>query len=318
MLNRQKILIYEKEISTMKINEIMEIYEEVYMKNNIKQTTYMGYKVNIDHHILPVLGDKDSEELQYIDIDLLVIKLRQKGLNNSTIRYVLKVLKQALNFAEKRRYIRFNIMTSYEMPKKNTYTYQTLSDNEINLLLDDILSSDDDIKLCVLLMTCYGMRRGECLGLKYSDINENIMSIRRTSQYVKKEFLTTDCKTEKSKRDILLMPEHIPIIENYHINRQKNLDGFLMRKKNGNRITQNILQRDYKILLKRLELPNVRIHDLRHSYATMMVRNGVNPKIISTVLGHSNIGITMDLYSHADISMQEACLNVIGNKIVNG
>lgn len=302
----------------MKINDIMKIYREVYMKNNIKQSTYMGYSVNIDNHILPVLGDKDSEELQYIDIDLFVAELSHKGLKNTSIHYALQVLKQALNFAEKRRYIRFNIMTSYDMPKKNSYTHTTLSDEEINLLLDDVLSGDSDIKLCVLLMACYGMRRGECLGLKYSDIGGNILSIRRTSQFVNNEFMTTDCKTEKSQRDILLMPEHIPIIENYHRNRQKNLDGFLMRKENGRRITQNTLQREYKILLNRLELPNVRIHDLRHSYATMMMRSGVNPKIVSTVLGHSTIGTTMDLYSHADISMQEACLNVIGNKIVNG
>lgn len=287
------------------------------MKNNLKPSTYNGYRVNIDNHILPVLGNKDSEELDYKDIDILVSKLTQEKLNNTSIRYTLKVLKQALTFAQKRKYINYNIMESYELPKKNKYNYSTFSEEELNLLISDMLNGDNDIKLCLILMVCYGLRRGECLGLKYSDLNGNILRIRRTSQFVHKDFLTTDCKTEKSRRDILLTKEHINIIKEYHMNREKNPDGFLMRKTDGRRITQNMLQREFKLALKRLKLPDIRIHDLRHSYATLMMSNGVNPKIISSVLGHSSISITMDLYSHADTSMQKACLSVIDDKITS-
>jgi integrase len=228
------------------------------------------------------------------------------------------VFKQALSFAVKRQYIRFNIMEVYELPRKNTYNYTVLSVDEMILLLREILNGENDIKLIIMFMLCYGMRRGECLGLRYSDLSDNVLSIRRTTQFTGGKFLTTDCKTEKSKRDLLLMQEHMSYIETYHRERETNSEGFLMRKEDGSRITQNILQREFKHILERLRLPDIRLHDLRHSYATMMVRNGVNPKIISSVLGHSSIGITMDLYSHADVSMQTTCLGVIGKKFGGG
>lgn len=288
------------------------------MKNNLKPSTYQSYSINIDNHILPQLGERDTDSLEYKDIDFFVSKLNSKGLNNTSVRYVLKVLKQALCYSVKRQYIRFNIMEVYELPRKNTYSYTVLSVDEMTALLNELLEGDSDIKLIILFMICYGMRRGECLGLRYSDLAEDVLSIRRTTQFTNGRFLTTDCKTEKSKRDILLMPEHLPYIEAYNSEREKNPEGFLMRRKDGSRITQNIVQREFKRFLERLELPNIRLHDLRHSYATMMMRNGVNPKIVSSVLGHSSIGITMDLYSHADVSMQKACLDVVGRKIGGG
>lgn len=288
------------------------------MKNNLKPSTYQSYSVNIDNHILPFFGERDTDTLEYRDIDLFVSKLNSKGLNNTSVRYALKVFKQALSYSIKRQYIRFNIMEVYELPRKNTYNYTVLSAEEMTTLLNELLKCDSDIRLIILFMICYGMRRGECLGLRYSDVSENVLSIRRTTQFTKGRFLTTDCKTEKSKRDILLLTEHLPCIETYHKEREKNSEGFLMRRKDGSPITQNILQREYKLFLKRLGLPDIRLHDLRHSYATMMVRNGVNPKIVSAVLGHSSIGITMDLYSHADISMQTACLDVVGKTIGGG
>ena len=283
------------------------------MKNHVKESTFISYSVNIDKHILPALGERDAESLEYKDIDLFVAGLNTSGLNNTTVRYVLKVMKQALSFCVKRQYIRFNIMDVYEMPRKNNYTHTILDENEMVALLDG--SKGTEIELCILFMACYGIRRGECLGLRYSDIHDNVLEIRRTSHMVAGKFLTTDCKTEKSKRDIKLLEADKPLIEAYNIRCARNPEGFLMRKEAGSRITQNILQREYKLLLEKLGLPNVRLHDLRHSYATLMMRNGVNPKIVSTTLGHSSIGITMDLYSHADISMQDACLNVVGSKL---
>lgn len=302
----------------MTVAEVMEIYRGIHMRNNLKPSTYQSYSVNIDNHILPQLGERDTDSLEYKDIDLFVAKLNSKGLNNTTVRYILKVFKQALSYSVKRQYIRFNIMEVYELPRKNTYNYTILSVDEMVLLLKELLNGDNDIKLIIMFMLCYGMRRGECLGLRYSDLAEDVLSIRRTTQFTGGKFLTTDCKTEKSKRDILLRPEHLTYIETYHRERGMNPEGFLMRRKDGSRITQNILQREFKHILKRLKLPDIRLHDLRHSYATMMVRNGVNPKIISSVLGHSSIGITMDLYSHADVSMQTACLDVVGEKFGDG
>lgn len=301
----------------MTVREILELYRRVYMKTNLKPTTYRSYSVNIDNHLIPYIGDKDPETLTCFDIDDLVANIATERINNTTIAYALRVLKQALRFAQRRQYIRVNIMDSYDMPKKSSFTYTILTADQMDSLLAYLKETGSDIYFAVLMAAWYGLRRGECMGLMSSDILENVCSVRRTTHFEHGDFQTTSCKTEKSKRDILLSDLHLQEIREYDRVRAKNREGYVLRDFEGNRITQNMLQLRYKAALEALELPRVRFHDLRHSYATVMLRNGVNPKIVSSVLGHSSIGITMDLYSHADISMQKACLDVMEKHLPN-
>lgn len=114
-----------------------------------------------------------------------------------------------------------------------------------------------------------------------------------------------------SVRRIALTPKDLRRLRQYDLLRSRSVVGYFCRDVDGDYITVNQLQHKFKQLLRFCELPDLRFHDLRHSYATSMLRAGVHPKVISSVLGHSDISTTLDIYSHYDLAMQDACLSAL-------
>ncbi len=158
------------------------------------------------------------------------------------------------------------------------------------------------IEAPVTLALCYGLRRGECLGITAQDIDikNSILHIQRTRSRERGQDIITPCKTDKSNRFILIRPEHAEMITGKA--------GQEMQK-----LTPEMLNKEFNNFTRLYSYPNVRFHDLRHSYATLMMKKGINPKIVSTVLGHSKVDTTLDIYSHPDVSMQKICLDVFQN-----
>ena len=298
----------------MTVRELLEKFDSIYMRSRLKETTRDGYRRNI-YHINSVLAEYDVSALTLDDIDALVSHLFSERLNNSSVRYVLRTFSVALNFGIRRKYITTNIISLYDKPRKNRIEYNTLSGEDVTLLLTYLKNENSDIFAPVLLACLYGLRRGECIGVKMNDFISDRLFIHRTAVYKKGDFYTTDCKTEKSNRDILIDNVHLLSLKQYDEQRPKEKDGYLFRDSLGKRMTQNQLQLRFKDVLKNCGLPDIRFHDLRHTYATMMLRSGVNPKIVSSVLGHSDVKVTLDIYSHVDISMQEKCLEVTRNLV---
>ena len=114
-----------------------------------------------------------------------------------------------------------------------------------------------------------------------------------------KKQVISDCKTESGNRHVLLSPLHLRRLL------EIGGDGFLCE------LTPMQLEYRFKRFLLKYDFPNMRFHDLRHSYATLMLSKGVNPKIVSTILGHSGVDVTLDIYSHPDVSMQQICVDFL-------
>lgn len=285
------------------------------MRIKLKPTTVSGYLVNVNNHILPYIGNIELPDVDFLCLDKLTSILVSKNLNGTSIRYVYAVLKRAFSFAVKRRYIDYNIIQDYDLPCKNRYDYSTYTEEELIKIIGYLRETDNDIFPAVLLAGCFGLRRGECLGIKTIDIRSDSIIIRQSSTYLNHEMITTDCKTRTSKREILVSNEIITILSEYDRLRINNSEGWFIRNRNGKRISSNSLNNRFNRVQKKLSLPHIRFHDLRHTYATIMMKNSINPKIVSRILGHSSIGITLDLYSHYDIDMQRPALAEITDKI---
>ncbi len=157
---------------------------------------------------------------------------------------------------------------------------------------------DTSLEIPVTLALCYGLRRGECLGIIPGlDVNPDtcVLHVQRTRSIENQKEVITPCKTEDSDRYILLRSEHMRL--------------FHKKTRLACSLSPMQLEHRFKMVLQKHGFPAIRFHDLRHSYATLMLSKGVNPKIVSSVLGHSGVEITLDIYSHPDVSMQRFCLD---------
>ncbi len=291
----------------MTIHELANDFRCNYMNRRLKPTTIRGYEVNLNSYILPYFKSYALEQVTYSAIDDFVAKIGSIGLSNTSIIYVLATFSKIYSYAVKRGYIAYNPLKSYDYPRKNSFQYNTLTQGQMEVLL---FAAKDKDEFPALLLAChYGLRRGEACAVSMNDISGNVLYIRRTVTHVGGELVFTTPKSDKI-RCIKLLDEDIKQLLAYDKKRKKHSSGALMRDKVGQIVTPNAINKRLKKLLQALSLPAVRFHDLRHSYATIMMQNGINPKIVSTVLGHSSVDITLDLYSHCYVDMQDVCLQV--------
>jgi len=286
----------------MTLAELAKEFESNYMENRLRPSTIRGYKTNLDKHALPHLGERTIESLSVDDLDELTSTLK-KSLSNKSIVYVHATLRKMLSYAIKRGYLAKSPYAMFDLPRVEKYHYRVLDREQMSRLLT--LCKGTPLEVPVTLALCYGLRRGECLGIipeKDLDLYSAVLHIQRTRSSEHGKAVCTPCKTEKSNRLVLLSPEHA-----------KWLYGF----QNGSDYACNLLPHHLDKLfhrfLKEHGFPKIRFHDLRHSYATFMLSNGINPKIVSTVLGHSTVSITLDIYSHPDVRMQSVCLQAMAS-----
>lgn len=142
------------------------------------------------------------------------------------------------------------------------------------------------------------------------DLRQFIITVDCSATDVSHRRELSSTKTVSGVRKILLSRSHSLKLQFYIAYRGISGSDYLCQTSNGF-LTGNQLMYHFKRALSALNLPNIRFHDLRHSYATLMLKNGVNPKIVSSVLGHSDVSTTLNIYSHYDYTMQEACLDIL-------
>lgn len=271
-----------------------------YILKRLKPSTIRGYNVNLNNHILPYLSEKDVDKLTVNDLDDLTDKLAAKGLSNKSIVYVHATLRKMYSYAVKRSYVLYTPYSAFDLPRVEKYHHTVLNSEQITKLL--VLTKNTDMYIPIMLAVRYGLRRGEILGIMPKidiDFPACTLHVQRTLTVEGGKKQITSCKTSNSDRRLLLADEDVIIL-----------------KKSGNKqflvnISPNMVDKKFKSIIQKYDFPDVRFHDLRHSYATYMLSQGVNPKIVSQVLGHSGIDITLDLYSHPDVSMQKVCLQAL-------
>jgi len=175
----------------------------------------------------------------------------------------------------------------------------------------------DRLEALYVLTLNTGMRQGELLALKWDDVDleRGVLRVRRTLTHADKAFVLGEPKTKNSRRTIRLTPRAVDALR-VHLSRQlEEIEemgslyqpgGLIFATESGTIINpSNLRNRSFKPLLKRAGLPPIRFHDLRHTCATLLLGRDVNAKVVSEMLGHSSISITLDIYSHLLPDMQE-------------
>lgn len=284
----------------MTLNELAQEFNANYMERRLRPSTVRGYLVNLNKHVLPYFGDIEVSSFTVDHLDRLT-EILFRCLGAKSIVYVHATLRKMLNYAIRRGHIHSSPYDMFDLPRVKRFNYQVLSREQMTALLQCCKGTPLEIPVTMALF--YGLRRGECLGIIPTldlDYRSRTLHIQRTRSSEHGKTTVTPCKTENSDRRILLTQEHADLLRS-HANGTEYACSIL----------PHYLDKHFRQLLSDNNLPSIRFHDLRHSYATFMLSQGINPKIVSSVLGHSTVSITLDIYSHPDVSMQNACLQVM-------
>lgn len=201
---------------------------------------------------------------------------------------------------------------------------QVLTQEQVNILLEDI--KDTPLFIPVLLAVTCGMRRGEILALKWANIDFDKKTIYISNSLIETdgEIIMQDPKTETSRRTIYMPDVVIKALKEHKkkqaqnklmLGQNYNDDDFVCCWDNGQPFRPDFITHAFTKVLKKLNLPHVRFHDLRHTHVTLLLQQDVHPKIVQERLGHSSISMTLDTYSHVLPNMQQEAANRIDELI---
>jgi len=326
-------VIYQIETNTfinpdkLTLGEYLKRWVSDYVELNLAPSTVAGYKVNIEKHIIPSIGNVPIQKLQPAHIQKFYNeKLKngrldgKGGLSAKSVIYIHRNLREALTYAVKQQILIRNVADMVELPKIKKFQAKYLNEDEVQKLLEVFKGTYCYIP--VMLAVGLGLRRGEALGLQWKDIDfdNNTIHINRSLIPTKQGLPFHDPKTEGSKRIIVasetIMSELRKVKENQEQNKELLEEAYneldlVTCYDDGSPINPVALGHSFARTLKRNKLPHIRFHDLRHTNATLMLKQNVPAKVASERLGHSTIEITLDLYSHVLKEMQEEAASKI-------
>lgn len=313
---------FERKTDSSPMSVYLRHWLDSYCVPRLAPNTVRGYQVNVEKHIIPYIGAIPLNKLQPKDLQALYDKLLASGLSGTSTRYVHNNLHKALEQAVKAQLIPRNPADLVEPPKADRYEAQTLTPEQAQRLV--AACAGTEIHLPVLLALTLGLRRGEALGLQWTDVDlaYKTVTVRHSASFSKGGLSLGTTKTKNSRRT-LMIPEVLQETLEATLEKQTqeaerfgagyNPYGLVCCRSDGSPLTSGVLNRQYHALLEKLGLPSIRFHDLRHTNATLMLRNSIPAKIVSAMLGHSSISITMDTYSHVITEMQGGAVGVMND-----
>lgn len=284
-------------------------------KPHLEESTWTSYEIMIRRHINPVLGNTKLKNLQPHHLRSLYNEKLENGrvdgkggLSPRAVHYIHSIINAALKQAIKERLINFNVAEVVELPKMKKHEMRPLNDEEIDIFLDE--ASKTRHYTAYMLELGSGLRRGELLGLKWQNVNLEEGKITVLEQLVRskeKGLIIKNLKTKSSRRTIPLPSDVAKQLKVYRKQqlKEKMLLGpayqdndLVFCNPDGKPYDPRAFTKHFERLVKRAALPEIRFHDLRHTYATQLLKSGVHVKVAQQLLGHSSITMTLDTYSH--------------------
>ncbi|MDQ0417986.1 integrase [Croceifilum oryzae] len=311
------------EPSKISFKEFLSTWLTNYAQTNCAPRTFEEYQFIAMEHVSPELGNITMDNLKPMHFQNYYFKKLTKGRKDGTgglsARSVLahhRLIHQALEFAVKLQVLKVNPAKSATPPRSEKKEFNVLTKEDIYTLLEG--AKGKYFYESVFLAITTGMRRGEIFALRWCDVDfsNQTFAIRQTIQRLKGKGLVIRkaTKTHGSRRSIAVSNAVIEMLK-VQLEKQaqhkqelgvyyQNHD-LVMANKDGSPVNIDYVSREFGRLVKKLDIPHVRFHDLRHSHATLLLHQGEHPKIVSERLGHSTISITMDTYSHVTPNMQK-------------
>jgi integrase len=307
------------------------------IKPGRRPSTWAGYRALVDNYIVPSIGDVRLVDVTPGDIAQLLTELRESGrrdgreggLAESTLRQLYAVLSGALQHAVEAGMIVRNPASALprnvkpRVRKKEMHTWDAV---QLRAFLNSV--RDDRLYAAFLTAAMTGMRRSELVALQWSDIDLGTgqVSVRRGVTSVGYKRHVGETKSGRA-RTVAIDPETVAVLRRHRATQLEERmkwgeawtdTGDVFTREDGTALHPQTLSRTFDRRVVRAKLPRISFHGLRHTHATLLLRSGVHPKIATERLGHASTGITLDLYTHVQVGMQEDAAARVGTLVLGG
>ncbi|MBO0795474.1 MAG: site-specific integrase [Ktedonobacteraceae bacterium] len=297
-------------------SDIHGAYKKAHTRSNIAKAC---------KRVDPFIGHLKLQKLTGDHLQHMYGIWQKEGLSPNTIRLIHVILSTAFKQAIKWKRMSSNPCKDVTLPKAVKHAHVCLTPEQAQQLIQT--AREHPLECLLVLAVTTGLRKGELLGLRWSDIDleKQTLQVARTVSYIAMDgksysFIETGPKTEQSRRTIQIPQfaiEHLRLHRAKQLQRRHQAGGawndqdLVFPGTLGTHYRPPTLQRHFTALLNRAGLPRMRFHDLRHSAATILLSFGVNAKVIQELLGHSNIQTTLNLYSHVLPGMQKEAMSYL-------
>ena len=305
----------------MRFGDWLEYWYETHSKPKIRPTTQLGYESRIRLHIVPEIGNIPLNKLTQNDLQQFYARLKKngrkslterfgEGLSDRMVRMCHATCRSALEKAVQDGLIRINPAIGCKLPPKRAREMQVLDRDELQRFL--IQAQAEGYYELFLLDLATGLRRGELMALQWDDLDfeTGVLNVNKQVYQVNGELQFSEPKTKNSIRKIVLPPSVVEVLREY----KKTVNSrwmFPSPVKEDRPLTPGVVRKRLQLILEHAGCKQVRFHDLRHTFATLALQNGMDVKTLSAMLGHVSAATTLDIYTHATSDMQHAAARKI-------
>lgn len=308
------------EPSKLTVGEYLERWLNEYASVRVAPLTLRRYQIVVRDHLIPLLGDIPLAKLTPMEIQKAYLKDLENGnkrvpgkLAPQSVAQHHRVLRKALKQAVRWQLLSRDPSDGVEPPRFTRKEMAVLDEADVLRLLERM--KGHMYYLPVLMAVTTGMRRGEILALRWQDVDLETgnVRVRRTVQELKGGITFKEPKTAKSRRTVKLPADVLQALQKHRtkqaedklfLGAQYQDNGLVFAEFSGKPIRPSRLTMSFGQFARKMGY-NMRFHDLRHTHATLLLKAGVNPKVVSERLGHSTVGTTLDVYSHVLPDMQD-------------
>ena len=314
MADRNSGLVFDA--GNLAVGEYVDRWITDCVKGTVRESTFERYECAIRAHIKPILGSIKLKSLTPAHVRGFYRENLDSGLAPGTVHKLHVVLHKALDQAVTDGLVARNATDALKLPRIDREEIKPLTAEEANRLIE--AAHGERLRALYVLAIHTGLRQGELLSLRWEDVDLEAatLRVRRTLTCAGGKYSFAEPKTKKSRRTVRLTAGAIAALRNHLERQMEEMErlgtlykpgGLVFANEIGGIINpSNLRNRSFARLLRRAGLPaDTRFHDLRHTCATLLLSRNVNPKIVSEMLGHANIAITLDTYSHVLPDMQE-------------
>ena len=302
------------EQSQVTLGDFLDKWLVVVAGPRVSERTLADYRGNLTRYIRPTLEERRLQDLRPFEIQTLYAAMLERGLSPRTVRATHAPLRSALDQAVKWQLVPRNPARLVDLPKQPKQERRVLTAEEASRFL--VSAREDRLHALWVVLLTTGLRPGEALGLRWEDWEGDRLRVQRSlTRTAEGGWVLAEPKTSRSRRSVTLPSSTSEPLGTHRVNQARERlqrgmgyqdDGLVFCTAQGTPLDlPGVTRRHFHPILKAAGLERIRVYDLRHTCATLLLAAGEHPKIVSERLGHASVTLTLDTYSHVLPDMQE-------------